>query len=169
MTAVKDHQKPLREDLRTTVWEASANVHQTLDQGHGRTESWHGTMVDVSGPQWDGPCRLPGRRQAFWIQHLRTDTKTGKRAEECADGLTSLAAEQADAGDLNALVRNHGSMENRRHSVQDFTDDEDRCRVKTRHTPRNLSALIHDRTRPPRFQIGTGPVRPPGTAAPASG
>ncbi len=85
----------------------------------------------------------PGCRQAFRIQHLRTNTRIGERTAECADGLTSLAAERADAGDLNAMVRNHGSMENRRHSVQDFTDDEDRCRVRTGHTSRNLSAITH--------------------------
>ena len=38
-------------------------------------------------------------------------------------------------------MRGHWTIENRNHYVRDFTYDEDRCRVRARHTPRNLTCV----------------------------
>ena len=56
---------------------------------------------------------------------------------------TSLDAERAGPEELLALVRNHWHIENRLHSVRDFTYDEDRCRAYVRHLPRNLACLTN--------------------------
>ncbi len=40
-----------------------------------------------------------------------------------------------------SLVRNHWHIENRLHYAIDFTCDEDRCRDRVRHLPRNLACL----------------------------
>ena len=54
---------------------------------------------------------------------------------------TSLGADQAGPDELARLVRGHWEVENRLHSVRDFSYDEDRCRAAARHLARNLAAL----------------------------
>ena len=58
-------------------------------------------------------------------------------------GLTSLPPDQATAEVVLALVRGHWSIENRLHHVRDVSYDEDRCRVRTGHLPRNLACLTN--------------------------
>ena len=40
-----------------------------------------------------------------------------------------------------SLAGNHWHIENRLHYATDFTCDEDRCRARVRHLPRNLACL----------------------------
>ena len=138
VTSVKGNQPTIRDDLEGLDW-SGGQCHETLEKGHGRLESRRCTAVDLSGR--DGVCSLHGRRQAIRMERRTETLKTGKVSEETSYCLTSLGPAQADARRLSGLVRGHWTIENRNHYVRDFTYDEDRCRVRARHTPRNLTCV----------------------------
>ena len=60
---------------------------------------------------------------------------------DLAGRVVTLDALHAQQKTTHCLVRNHWQIENRRHYVRDFTYDEDRCRARVRHMPRNLACL----------------------------
>jgi predicted transposase YbfD/YdcC len=60
---------------------------------------------------------------------------------ELAYGVTSLKPEKASAKRLLELNRGHWEIENRVHWVRDVTYDEDRCRIRTKHGPRNMASI----------------------------
>ena len=140
MTAVKDNQPTMHDDLKTIDWSESDRRHETLEKGHGRIESRRCTVVDLGDPEWNGACDLYGRRQAIRIERHTVTLKTGDVSEETSYALTSLDPQKAGAERVLELVRGHWRIE-AMHYVRDFTYDEDRCRVHTGHTPRNLACL----------------------------
>ena len=142
LSAIKDNQKTILEDLKAIDW-SDAPWHETLDMAQGRIERRRGAVVDLSGTEWDGYANLHGRRQALRIEREREVLKTGKRSIEVTYSLTSLGADRAGPEELLALVRNHWPIENRLHYVRDVTYDEDRCRAWVRHLPRNLACLTN--------------------------
>ena len=142
VSAVKDNQETILDDLRAIDW-SDAPWHETLDKGHGRIERRRCTAVDLTGDAWDGYADLYGRRQAIRIERERELVKDGTRSIEVTYCLTSLGTERAGPEQLLALVRNHWHIENRLHYVRDFTYDEDRCRAYVRHLPHNLACLTN--------------------------
>ena len=124
VTAVKDNQETMLDDLRAIDWSGARRA-------------------DGGGPEWDGYGGLHGRRQAFRIERERHVVKQGAGSRETAYGLTSLGAGQAGPKELAALVRHHWHIENRLHYVRDFTYDEDRCRARVGNLPRNLACLTN--------------------------
>jgi predicted transposase YbfD/YdcC len=87
----------------------------------------------------------PGVRQTFQITRevAWTDRTTGEQrtSREVVYGLTSLSRKQADAAKLLSLNRGHWTIENRVFYVRDVTFGEDRCRLRTRSAPINLSRV----------------------------
>ena len=139
VTSVKRNQKKIREDLESLDYDAAPSW-TTLDEGHGRIEERTCSVVDISGPEWEGTAPLYGRKQAVRI--VRKVTKKGEDpTDDTSYCLTSLGTEQAGPKQLLALVRGHWSIENRLHYVRDFTYDEDRCRGAVGYIPENLSCL----------------------------
>ena len=144
VTATKKNQKTIAEDLQSIDFSTQGReTCETVDKGHGRLEERRCTVVDLTGPEWSDYCKLHGRRQAMRIDRKIENLKSGKTTEETAYCLTSLAPDKAGAKELLALVRHHWQIETRLHYVRDFTYDEDRCRVRVRHTPRNLACLTN--------------------------
>ena len=78
MTAVKDNQPTIHDDLKAIDWSASDRRHETLEKGHGRIESRRCTVVDLGDPEWDGVCDLQGRRQAVRVERHTETVKTGE-------------------------------------------------------------------------------------------
>jgi predicted transposase YbfD/YdcC len=78
-------------------------------------------------------------KQGFEL--IRERTIGAKKTVEVIYGITSLAAEAADAGRLLALVRDHWRIENGLHYVRDVTLGEDACRVRKGAAPQVLAAL----------------------------
>ena len=142
VTAIKDNQPTMLDDLKAIDWRA-APWHETLGKAHGRIERRHCSTVDLTGSAWDGYAHLYARRQAVRIERERTLVKTGATSIEVTYCLTSLGPERAGPEQVLALVRNHWHIENRLHYVRDFTYDEDRCRAYVRHLPRNLACLTN--------------------------
>jgi len=83
--------------------------------------------------------KWPGLAQGLEITRERT--VKGKTTVEVVYGMTSLAAEEADAERLSGLVREHWGIENGLHYVRDVTLGEDACRVRKGSAPQVLAAL----------------------------
>ena len=143
VTAVKDNQPTMFDDLRAIDWHGARRVDGGWEEAHDRLERRSCAVLDIGGPEWDGYGDLHGRRQAFRIERERRLVKQGAGSRETAYGLTSLGAGQAGPEELAALVRRHWHIENRLHYVRDFTYDEDRCRVRVGNPPRNLACLTN--------------------------
>ncbi len=117
---------------------------QTTNKGHGRREVRR--LVSTTALN-DFAAKLgwPGVRQTFQLTRevAWTDRTTGERktSREVAYGLTSLSRELADAAKLLALNRGHWTIENRVFYVRDVTFGEDRCRLRKRSAPINLSRV----------------------------
>lgn len=79
--------------------------------------------------------------QAFCIERLSTNPRTGEESFSRAYGLTSQSPEQATPEQLLRGVRAHWAIENRCHYVRDVTFDEDRSQVRTGNGPRLMAAL----------------------------
>ena len=144
MTAVKDNCPNLLADLAGLDWElpqVRATEHHTSDKGHGRIEKRSCRVLDLTEHCDRAP--LPHRQVAFRIERERRIVKTGKVEHETVHGLTSVPPDQATSQVVLALVRGHWSIENRLHHVRDVSYDEDRCRVRTGHLPRNLACLTN--------------------------
>ena len=81
----------------------------------------------------------PGLAQVGRLTCLRR--RKGQTAVETSYIITSLPSEQANPGQLLALVRGHWGIENRLHWVRDVTFDEDRCQIRTGAAPQVMAAL----------------------------
>ena len=144
MSAVKGNRPDLLIDLQGLDWErpeVRATEHRYSNKGHGRFETRSCRVLDLTDHR--DKARVPHRRVAFRIERERRNAKTAKLQHETVHGLTSLPPEQATAELVLALVRGHWSIENRLHHVRDVSYDEDRCRVRTGHLPRNLACLTN--------------------------
>jgi predicted transposase YbfD/YdcC len=87
----------------------------------------------TAGSKWKG------LKQGFRITRERT--VKGQKTVEVAYGITSLSAEQADAGALLTILRDHWQIENGLHYVRDVTLGEDACRVRSGTAPQVLAAI----------------------------
>jgi predicted transposase YbfD/YdcC len=107
----------------------------TVDKGHGRVEkrTLRTTSILTVHEKWSG------LKQGF--ERRRERTIGAKKTVEVVYGITSLSAEEADAGRLLALVRDHWQIENGLHYVRDVTLGEDACRVRKGAAPQVLAAL----------------------------
>ena len=170
MTAVKDNCPNLLADLAGLDWErpaVRATEHHTSDNGHGRIEKRSCRVLDLTEHRErarpaSSPGRLAHRARAAHRQHR------GKVEHETVHGLTSMPPDQATSQVVLALVRGHWSIENRLHHVRDVSYDEDRCRVRTGHLPRNLACLTNLAS-PSFASTGASTPSPPALRPPAPG
>ena len=110
---------------------------QTVDKAHGRLEQR--TLTAVADET--GFLDWPGSRQVFQLVRRVTCLMTGVVTVEQVYGLTSLPPEQADAGQLLHLVRQHWQIENGLHYRRDVTLQEDSTRMSNRQQAQTMAAL----------------------------
>lgn len=106
------------------------------NKGHGRSETR--TLTSTTSLS-DGYVDWPGLGQCFRL--VRQRTVGGKTSTDTVFGITSLNRQQADAGRLLKLVREHWGIENRVFYVRDMSFGEDACRARTGSAPHILSCL----------------------------
>jgi len=141
---VKGNQATLLDDLALMFEDRKQPdfvMHYPPD--HGRIETrniWTTTALN-------GYLNFPHVGQAFAIERISIDKKTGKSSREMAYGITSRSPQQADARRLLEINRGHWTIENSCHYILDWNYDEDRCRIRTGHGPENMTRLR-------RFAIG---------------
>lgn len=141
---VKANQATLRDDLALHFKDRKQPDFVRHDPpDHGRIETrkiW--TTTDLNGY-----LNFPHVGQAFAIERIVIDKKTGKSSRDLAYGITSRPPAQADARRLLEINRGHWSIENSCHYILDWNYDEDRCRIRTGYGPENITRLR-------RFAIG---------------
>jgi predicted transposase YbfD/YdcC len=115
---------------------AERQTASVSNKGHGRSE--RRTLTSTTSLS-DGYVDWPGLAQCFKL--VRERTVHGKTTTETVFGITSLRREQADAGRLLKLVRQHWGIENSVFYVRDMTFGEDACRSRTGSGPQILSCL----------------------------
>lgn len=110
---------------------------------HGRIETrriWTTTELN-------GYLGFPHLGQAFVIERISLNKKSGKTSQELAYGITSRTPQQRSPQRLLEINRGHWTIENCCHYVLDWNFDEDRCRIRTGYGPENITRLR-------RFAIG---------------
>lgn len=139
---VKDNQEELLKWIRSIFEQPiflreRLEVAETLDKGHGRTES---RKLKVSSALSDHNL-WPGLQQVFEIERIVTRNKSGKQSQEVVYGCTSLSRRRAGAEELLVIARQHWHIENKSHWVRDVTFDEDRSQVRSGNIPQVMAAI----------------------------
>jgi predicted transposase YbfD/YdcC len=135
---VKANQATLLDDVALIFEDRKQPDFVMLDPpDHGRIETrkiWTTTALN-------GYLNFPHVGQAFAIERISIDKKTGKPSHDLAYGITSRSPAQADARRLLEINRGHWTIENSCHYILDWNYDEDRCRIRTGYGPENMTRL----------------------------
>ena len=114
--------------------------HITTDGiDHGRIEIrkiW--TTSELNGYLY-----FPHVGQAFMVERITINKKSGKQSRDIAYGITSKPSEMATAAQVPQDNRGHWSIENKCHYIIDWNYDEDRSRIRTGYGPENITRLRH--------------------------
>ena len=95
----------------------------------------------------NGSLNFPHVGQAFVVERITYDKKTGKETRVLAHGITSKTPDIASAEQVLQDNRKHWSIENNCHYIIDWVYDEDRSRISKGHDPENITRLR-------RFAVG---------------
>jgi predicted transposase YbfD/YdcC len=144
LVSVKRNQPTLYEDIALwfesparLVGEAGWDEVTTVGKGHGRLER----RTLVASTALNDYVTWPGVGQVLKRTCRRVILKTGRVHEATSYAITSLTPEQASAAELEALWRDHWTIENRTHYVRDVTFGEDAGQAHCGHTPHNLAVI----------------------------
>lgn len=141
LQVVKDNQPQLLEDLQT-LFEQPHLVAETLQEAH--TTNLHGDRIEgrhlVSSTALVGYTEWPGLQQVMKLERWTWDKQHHLLSDEVVYGVTSLTREEASAGQLLTLWREHWHIENKLHYVRDVTCGEDRSQVRTGSIPHVMAA-----------------------------
>ena len=133
----KDNQPTLLADIRLFFENrGEPDFREPLTLEHGRLESraiWTTTRLNDY-------LNFPFVGQAFAIERLRIEKKTGEASTELVYGLTDHTPQSADPARLLAFNRDHWGVE-AHHYMLDWNWDEDRCTLRTGHGPENITRL----------------------------
>jgi predicted transposase YbfD/YdcC len=136
--SVKLNQPTLKEEIEFYF----DNINRCADftdrfEGHGRSE----TRRIWTTPDLKDYLNFPNVEQAFKIERIFRNKKTGKVSEETVFGITSRSEDEADAEKILQIVRGHWSIENSCHYILDWNYDEDRSKIRTGYGPENMTCL----------------------------
>ena len=108
---------------------------RTVDKGHGRVEVRTLRLTSVLTKGQD----RAGLKQGF--ERTRERAVKGEKTVEVVHGITRLTREEADAGRLLGLVREHRQIENGSHDRRDVALGEDQRRVRKGSAPQGMAGL----------------------------
>ncbi len=118
--------------------------HSTLDSPeHGRIETRNIWLTTVLNDY----LNFPHVGQAFRVERISTQKKSGKQSRDLAYGITSKTPDLASAAQVLRDNREHWSIENSCHYIIDWNYDEDPSRIRKGHGPENMTRLR-------RFAVG---------------
>jgi predicted transposase YbfD/YdcC len=130
------NRKSLRKQATSLPWKEIPLQGRTKEQGHGRGEIRRIKVTTANN------LLFPGARQAIQIRRRRTDRKTGKTTIKTVYAVTSLGTEEAGAGEIARLVRDHWAVE-ALHHVRDTTFAEDASQLRTGNAPRAMAGFCN--------------------------
>lgn len=134
---VKGNQATVHRDLQHYFQNRAAPHFTETSCGHGRIETRSIWVTQALNDY----LAFPKVAQAFLIERVVLEKKTGQHSRELAYGLTSRCANQASPQRLLQINRGHWVIENRCHYLIDWNYDEDRSRIRTGHGPENITRL----------------------------
>jgi predicted transposase YbfD/YdcC len=142
---VKGNQKNLLEDIAYYFDNLNQEPDHITTDGidHGRIETrkiWSTTDLNEY-------LNFPHVGQAFMVERITINKKSGKENSDVAYGITSKTPELASAAQVLQDNRGHWSIENKCHYIIDWNYDEDRSRIRTGNGPENITRLR-------RFSVG---------------
>ena len=140
--AVKQNQPKLYEQVEQAISVAlegdseDLDEHQTLEKGHGRTETR--TYAIVAAPESVDPEELWRDLSAVGIAISERIDSQGRQSMETRYYILSRLITSREFADA---VRSHWGIENNLHWQLDVSFREDECRVSRDHGPANLSVI----------------------------
>jgi predicted transposase YbfD/YdcC len=142
---VKGNQKTLLEDTAFYFDQLERKPDHTTVDGpdHGRIEIRNIWLTTALNDYLD----FPHIGQAFQVERITTNKKSGKQSREVVYGITSKTPDLASAAQVLRDNREHWSIENSCHYIIDWNYDEDRSRIQTGFGPENMTRLR-------RFAVG---------------
>ncbi len=142
---VKGNQKNLLEDIAYYFDNLNQEpAHITTDGiDHGRIETRKIWLTS----NLNDYLYFPHVGQAFMIERITINKKSGKETRDIAYGITSKTPDLAGAAQVLQDNRGHWSIENTCHYIIDWNYDEDRSRIRTGNGPENITRLR-------RFAVG---------------
>ena len=142
---VKGNQKYLLEDIAHYFENLNKGPDHITTDGidHGRIEI---RRIWTTG-ELNGYLYFPHVGQAFMVERITINKKSGKQSRDIAYGITSKPPEKASAAQVLQDNRGHWSIENKCHYIIDWNYDEDRSRIRTGYGPENITRLR-------RFAVG---------------
>ena len=141
----KENQKQLLEDIafyfENLKWNPDYTTHDSPN--HGRIETRNIWVTTELNDYLD----FPHVGQAFMVERISHNKKSGKETCVVAYGITSKTPDLASAEQVLRDNRGHWSIENSCHYIIDWNYDEDRSRIAKGYGPENMTRLR-------RFAIG---------------
>jgi predicted transposase YbfD/YdcC len=141
LLAVKNNQRTLFESLEDTFklqQSKDVSLSEELDFGHGRIENR--TCFISSDLQYVD--RLKWRDAKTLMKIVSERYNKTKQIQEDAVTRYYISSLEADAKELNSLVRQHWGIENKLHWVLDVTMGEDASRKRSKNSPQNFSVVF---------------------------
>ena len=144
--AVKGNQVTLLEDLREYFeWalldkfqQTRYTTNETVDGDHGRIEVRR--CYATEDCEWvRRKAEWPGLRSIAMAESERSEGE----AEASHERRYYISSLEADAKELNRVIRSHWSIENSLHWVLDIAFREDESRIRKDHGPENMATLRH--------------------------
>ncbi|MFJ2719794.1 ISAs1 family transposase [Streptomyces sp. NPDC087437] len=132
---VKGNHPTLHRLLKTLPWKEVPLLDKTRATAHGRDVIRRMKTATVA------KLPFPYAAHALQVVRRRRIVTTGKVSLERIYAVTSLSADQADAGEIARRVRDHWGIENKIHHVRDVTYGEDASRVRHGNAPRTMATL----------------------------
>ena len=141
----KGNQKRLLEDISFYFENVNREPdHTTCDSpDHGRIETRNIWVTTELNEYLD----FPHVGQAFMVERISYNKKSGKETRVVAHGITSKTPDLASAEQVLRDNRKHWSIENSCHYIIDWNFDEDRSRISKGYGPENITRLR-------RFAVG---------------
>ncbi|HWP45029.1 MAG TPA: ISAs1 family transposase [Blastocatellia bacterium] len=144
--AVKGNQGNLLEDLASYFdWalkdrfnETSYRLDETVDGGHGRIEVRR--CYASEDIEW---LRNKGQWKAIRSIVMVESERSVGGGEASLERRYYISSLEADAKELNRVIRSHWSIENSLHWVLDIAFREDDSRIRKGHGPENMATLRH--------------------------
>ncbi len=137
LLTLKDNTSLQLKKAQTLDWHSQRvrRYSQKVAKQHGRIEQRHIAVLEVKNPKRFGFKQV---RQAYRIDRDREVIKeSGSASRETVYGITSVAADRADAKQLLEWNRGHWHVENLNHHIRDRSLKEDDCLARTNNGPGN--------------------------------
>jgi predicted transposase YbfD/YdcC len=115
---------------------AAVDMHRTVEAGHGRRETR--TYVIFPATEAVDPDGLWRDLKAVGMAVTESTDTQGRCRPEARSYILSVLLSSEEFGEA---VRGHWGIENYLHWQPDVSFREDECRVRTEHTPANLSVI----------------------------